>query len=56
MKKIRRAIVSVTDKSGIVDFSRALSKMGVEIVSTGGTADVKDGGGNCLNRRHGRAP
>jgi phosphoribosylaminoimidazolecarboxamide formyltransferase/IMP cyclohydrolase len=37
---IRRALVSVTDKSGIVDFCRALSESGVEIVSTGGTAKV----------------
>jgi phosphoribosylaminoimidazolecarboxamide formyltransferase/IMP cyclohydrolase len=45
MKKIRRAIVSVTDKSGIVDFSKALSKMGVEIVSTGGTAELLEKSG-----------
>ncbi len=38
MKKIERAIISVTDKSGIVEFSRKLSDMGVEILSTGGTA------------------
>lgn len=38
MKKIRRAIVSVTDKTGVVEFSKALAKMGVEIISTGGTA------------------
>jgi phosphoribosylaminoimidazolecarboxamide formyltransferase/IMP cyclohydrolase len=35
---IRRALVSVSDKSGIQEFARALSEMGVEIVSTGGTA------------------
>jgi phosphoribosylaminoimidazolecarboxamide formyltransferase/IMP cyclohydrolase len=35
---IRRALVSVTDKTGIVDFCRTLSGFGVEIVSTGGTA------------------
>ncbi len=33
-----RAILSVSDKSGLVDFCRALSKRGVELVSTGGTA------------------
>jgi phosphoribosylaminoimidazolecarboxamide formyltransferase/IMP cyclohydrolase len=38
--KIRRALVSVTDKTGIVDFCRALAGHGVEIVSTGGTAKV----------------
>ena len=36
--KIRRALVSVTDKTGIVDFCAALAAFGVEIVSTGGTA------------------
>jgi phosphoribosylaminoimidazolecarboxamide formyltransferase/IMP cyclohydrolase len=35
---IKRALVSVTDKTGIVDFCAALAGMGVEIVSTGGTA------------------
>lgn len=40
MKKIRRAIASVTDKSGIEAFAKDLSKQGVEIISTGGTADL----------------
>ena len=45
MKKIERAIISVTDKSGIVEFSRKLSDMGVEILSTGGTAKtIREGG------------
>ena len=35
---IGRALISVSDKSGIVEFARALSDRGVEIVSTGGTA------------------
>src|SRR5205823_13423757 len=35
---IRRVLISVTDKTGIVDFARALSEAGAEIVSTGGTA------------------
>jgi phosphoribosylaminoimidazolecarboxamide formyltransferase/IMP cyclohydrolase len=35
---IRRALVSVTDKTGVVDFCRSLAASGVEIVSTGGTA------------------
>ena len=39
--KIKRALMSVTDKTGIVDFARALhEEFGVEIVSTGGTAKV----------------
>ena len=38
--KIRRALVSVSDKTGIVDFVRELKRFGVEIISTGGTAKV----------------
>lgn len=37
MRKIRRALISVSDKAGVVDFARALVDMGVEILSTGGT-------------------
>src|SRR5712672_586164 len=37
MSKIQRAILSVTDKSGLVDFARKLAGMGVELFSTGGT-------------------
>jgi phosphoribosylaminoimidazolecarboxamide formyltransferase/IMP cyclohydrolase len=36
--KVRRALVSVHDKTGVVDFARGLADLGVEIVSTGGTA------------------
>jgi phosphoribosylaminoimidazolecarboxamide formyltransferase/IMP cyclohydrolase len=35
--KIRRALVSVSDKTNLIDLARALAKLGVEIVSTGGT-------------------
>src|SRR3982751_3371094 len=35
---IRRVLISVTDKTGIIDFARALSELGAEIISTGGTA------------------
>ena len=35
---LRRALISVSDKTGIVDFARALAARGVELVSTGGTA------------------
>ncbi len=38
MNRVRRALVSVHDKTGVVDFARGLSSMGVEILSTGGTA------------------
>ena len=37
-KKIARALLSVTDKTGLVDFARQLAGFGVELVSTGGTA------------------
>jgi phosphoribosylaminoimidazolecarboxamide formyltransferase / IMP cyclohydrolase len=37
-KKITRALISVSDKSGVVDFCRELSQLGIEILSTGGTA------------------
>jgi phosphoribosylaminoimidazolecarboxamide formyltransferase/IMP cyclohydrolase len=38
LRPITRALLSVSDKSGLVDFARALSARGVELVSTGGTA------------------
>src|ERR1700731_1494831 len=38
--KIQRAILSVTDKTGLVEFARKLSKLGVELISTGGTAKL----------------
>jgi phosphoribosylaminoimidazolecarboxamide formyltransferase/IMP cyclohydrolase len=38
LNEIKRALISVTDKKGIVEFARALSEFGVEILSTGGTA------------------
>jgi len=40
MSRIQRALLSVTDKTGIVDFARALNALGVEILSTGGTHRV----------------
>jgi phosphoribosylaminoimidazolecarboxamide formyltransferase/IMP cyclohydrolase len=39
-QKIQRAILSVTDKTGLGDFGRKLSGMGVELISTGGTAKL----------------
>ncbi len=38
--KVERALISVSDKDGIVDFSKRLSKLGIEILSTGGTANI----------------
>jgi phosphoribosylaminoimidazolecarboxamide formyltransferase/IMP cyclohydrolase len=36
--KIKRALISVSDKTGVIDFAKALSGLGIEIISTGGTA------------------
>ncbi|MES2353304.1 MAG: bifunctional phosphoribosylaminoimidazolecarboxamide formyltransferase/IMP cyclohydrolase [Pseudomonadota bacterium] len=40
MTKIQRALLSVSDKTGVVDFARILAKLNVEIISTGGTAKL----------------
>lgn len=40
MNKIERAIISVSDKKGIIEFASELDKMGIEIISTGGTAKI----------------
>ena len=37
LRKISRALISVSDKTGIVEFAQALNQQGVEILSTGGT-------------------
>ena len=39
-RRIERALISVSDKNGIVDFARGLADEGVEILSTGGTASA----------------
>jgi phosphoribosylaminoimidazolecarboxamide formyltransferase / IMP cyclohydrolase len=39
-QKIQRAILSVTDKTGLVDFARKLSALNIELISTGGTAKL----------------
>jgi phosphoribosylaminoimidazolecarboxamide formyltransferase / IMP cyclohydrolase len=39
-QKIQRAILSVTDKTGLAEFARKLAGMGVELISTGGTAKL----------------
>jgi len=45
MNRVKRALISVSDKAGVVEFARRLSARGVEILSTGGTA--------ALLREHG---
>ena len=43
--RVRRALLSVSDKTGVVDFARGLAQLGVELVSTGGTAGaLRDAG------------
>ena len=47
---IKRALISVSDKTGIVDFAKELSNLGVEIISTGGTAKaLSDAGIKVIN-------
>ena len=43
--RVRRALLSVSDKRGIVDFARGLAGLGVELVSTGGTAGALEEAG-----------
>lgn len=40
MRKISRALISVSDKTGVAEFARGLAALGVEILSTGGTAKL----------------
>jgi len=40
MSRIQRAILSVTDKTGLVDFASKLASLGIELISTGGTAKL----------------
>lgn len=45
MERIQKALLSVSDKSGLVDLAKALAEAGVELISTGGTAKaLRDGG------------
>ncbi|HKP38855.1 MAG TPA: bifunctional phosphoribosylaminoimidazolecarboxamide formyltransferase/IMP cyclohydrolase [Pyrinomonadaceae bacterium] len=50
LRKIRRALISVSDKTGIVDFAVELKSFGIEIISTGGTAKtLREGGVDVLD-------
>ena len=40
MAIVKRALISLSDKSGVVEFAQALDQLGVEILSTGGTAKM----------------
>lgn len=47
---IRRAIISVSDKTGVVEFAQSLTNLGFEVLSTGGTAKILDESGiDCTN-------
>jgi phosphoribosylaminoimidazolecarboxamide formyltransferase / IMP cyclohydrolase len=45
MPRIQRALISVTDKTGVVEFAQGLLDLGIEIVSTGGTARALESAG-----------
>ena len=40
MAKVQRALISVSDKTGVIDFAKSLSDLDIEILSTGGTANL----------------
>ena len=47
LKTIKRALLSVSDKAGLLELAKELNKFGIEIISTGGTAKtLRDGGLN----------
>jgi phosphoribosylaminoimidazolecarboxamide formyltransferase/IMP cyclohydrolase len=50
MARIRRALVSVSDKRGVIELGRALAELGVEILSTGGTATALAGAGIAVRQ------
>ncbi|MGC9454253.1 MAG: bifunctional phosphoribosylaminoimidazolecarboxamide formyltransferase/IMP cyclohydrolase [Phycisphaerae bacterium] len=50
MRPIRRALISVFDKTGIAEFARALAEEGAEILSSGGTADAIEAAGVAVRR------
>ena len=65
MIKIKRALISLSDKTGIVEFAQSLAGLGVEIISTGGTGNFQSARirlgyfqfrrvvqGNCHSARH----
>lgn len=50
MQPVKKALISVSDKSGIADFAKALDGLGVEILSTGGTAKTLEEAGVPVTR------
>ena len=61
MNKTARALISVSDKTGLIDLGRRLARLGIEILSTGGTAralreaGVRGARGQRLHRRSRRS-
>src|SRR3984957_15170117 len=50
LRRVSRALISVSDKTGVVDFARALAGHGIELVSTGGTRKtLSDAGLNVID-------
>ena len=49
MTKIQRALISVSDKTGLVPFAQILAAAGIEIISTGGTANTLREAGLTVN-------
>ena len=50
MIKVKRALISVSDKAGLIDFAKVLKKFGVTIISTGGTSKaLKEAGIACMD-------
>ena len=50
-KVIKRALISVSDKEGIVELAKSLREFGVELISTGGTAKVLRQAGLPVDRK-----
>src|SRR5947209_6914351 len=48
--RVSRALLSVSDKTGIVEFARGLADLGIELVSTGGTAQELAGAGLAVRQ------
>src|SRR3974377_1813871 len=54
MAMFERALVSVTDKTGVVEFARGLAALGIELISTGGTWRALNTAGDPAARGRGR--
>ena len=50
MIKVKRALISVSDKSGLVEFAKGLQEFGIEIISTGGTHNLLKEGGVAVKK------